>query len=221
MKQIGLFFGSFNPIHLGHLLLANYLVEETALEEVWFVITPQSPFKQNKRLLDNHHRLALVEEAIEGYPLLKVSTIEFELPAPQYTAVSVARLVEKHPQADFSLIMGADNLQHFHKWHNYEQLLAAHKIYVYPRAQTQNAPESAVGLPKSSQVLGRPPAAKSSHPQPTDLPLAQHPHIIRVSAPIVEISSSYIRKAHKAGKNVRPMLPPAVWQYMDEMNFYR
>jgi nicotinate (nicotinamide) nucleotide adenylyltransferase len=99
MKQIGLFFGSFNPVHQGHLILANYLVEETALEEVWFVITPQSPFKQKQRLLDNHHRLAMVEEAIEDYPKLKSSTVEFGLPAPQYTALSVAHLKEKHPEA--------------------------------------------------------------------------------------------------------------------------
>ena len=115
MKQIGLFFGSFNPVHQGHLILANYLVEETALEEVWFVITPQSPFKQKQRLLDNHHRLALVEEAIEGYPKLKVSTVEFGLPAPQYTALTIAHLMEKHPEASFSLIVGQDHLKSFHK----------------------------------------------------------------------------------------------------------
>ena len=113
MKQIGLFFGSFNPVHQGHLILANYLVEETALEEVWFVITPQSPFKQKQRLLDNHHRLAMVEEAIEDYPKLKSSTVEFGLPAPQYTALSVAHLKEKHPETQFSLIMGQDHLKIF------------------------------------------------------------------------------------------------------------
>lgn len=198
MKQIGLFFGSFNPVHQGHLILANYLVEETALEEVWFVITPQSPFKQKQRLLDNHHRLAMVEEAIEDYPKLKSSTVEFGLPAPQYTALSVAHLKEKHPEALFSLIMGQDHLKSFHKWYNYEELLQGHKIYVYPR------------MPEEL------PAIKQPKPE-----VAQHPHLVLVNAPVVEISSSYIRKAHKAGKNVRPLLPPAVWKYMDEMNFYR
>lgn len=200
MKQIGLFFGSFNPVHQGHLILANYLVEETALEEVWFVITPQSPFKQKQRLLDNHHRLRMVEEAIEDYPKLKVSTVEFGLPAPQYTALSVAHLKEKHPEAVFSLIMGQDHLNSFHRWHNYEELLRAHKIYVYPR------------MPEAGERAHR------KLPKPE---VVQHPNIVLVNAPVVEISSSYIRKAHKAGKNVRPLLPPAVWKYLDEMNFYR
>lgn len=202
MKQIGLFFGSFNPVHQGHLILANYLVEETALEEVWFVITPQSPFKQKQRLLDNHHRLALVEEAIEGYPKLKVSTVEFGLPAPQYTALTIAHLMEKHPEASFSLIVGQDHLKSFHKWYNYQALLEGHQIYVYPRM-----PEEALAASKPLK-----------QPKPEIL---NHSNLILVSAPVVEISSSYIRKALKAGKNIRPLLPPSVWKYMDEMNFYR
>ena len=202
MKQIGLFFGSFNPVHQGHLILANYLVEETALEEVWFVITPQSPFKQKQRLFDNHHRLALVEEAIEGYPKLKVSTVEFGLPAPQYTALTIAHLMEKHPEASFSLIVGQDHLKSFHKWYNYQALLEGHQIYVYPRM-----PEEALAASKPLK-----------QPKPEIL---NHSNLILVSAPVVEISSSYIRKALKAGKNIRPLLPPAVWKYMDEMNFYR
>ncbi|MDB4033320.1 nicotinate (nicotinamide) nucleotide adenylyltransferase [Flavobacteriaceae bacterium] len=202
MKQIGLFFGSFNPVHQGHLILANYLVEETALEEVWFVITPQSPFKQKQRLLDNHHRLALVEEAIEGYPKLKVSTVEFGLPAPQYTALTIAHLMEKYPEASFSLIVGQDHLKSFHKWYNYQALLEGHQIYVYPRM-----PEEALAASKPLK-----------QPKPEIL---NHSNLILVPAPVVEISSSYIRKALKAGKNIRPLLPPAVWKYMDEMNFYR
>ena len=202
MKQIGLFFGSFNPVHQGHLILANYLVEETALEEVWFVITPQSPFKQKQRLLDNHHRLALVEEAIEGYPKLKVSTVEFGLPAPQYTALTIAHLMEKHPEASFSLIVGQDHLKSFHKWYNYQALLEGHQIYVYPIM-----PEEALAASKPLK-----------QPKPEIL---NHSNLILVPAPVVEISSSYIRKALKAGKNIRPLLPPAVWKYMDEMNFYR
>ena len=202
MKQIGLFFGSFNPVHQGHLILANYLVEETALEEVWFVITPQSPFKQKQRLLDNHHRLALVEEAIEGYLKLKVSTVEFGLPAPQYTALTIAHLMEKHPEASFSLIVGQDHLKSFHKWYNYQALLEGYQIYVYPRM-----PEEALAASKPLK-----------QPKPEIL---NHSNLILVPAPVVEISSSYIRKALKAGKNIRPLLPPAVWKYMDEMNFYR
>ena len=196
-------------MHLGHLILANYLAEETALDEVWFVITPQSPFKQNKRLLDNHHRLALVEEAIEDYPKLKVSTVEFEMDPPQYTALSVARLTEKHSELVFSLIMGEDNLKHFHKWHNYEHLLAAHKIYVYPRHMPAGPAQAA------------PTDADTNRGLNVSTALLSHPNIVSVDAPVISISSSYIRKAHKAGKNVRPLLPPAVWAYMDEMNFYR
>ena len=202
MKQIGLFFGSFNPVHQGHLILANYLAEETALEEVWFVITPQGPFKQKQRLLDNHHRLALVEEAIEGFPKLKVSTVEFGLPAPQYTALTIAHLMEKHPEASFSLIVGQDHLKTFHKWYNYQALLEGHQIYVYPR------------MPEEALAAGKP----LKQPKPEIL---NHSNLILVPAPVVEISSSYIRKALKAGKNIRPLLPPAVWKYMDEMNFYR
>ena len=202
MKQIGLFFGSFNPVHQGHLILANYLEEETALEEVWFVITPQSPFKQKQRLLDNHHRLAMVEEAIEDYPKLKPSTVEFGLPAPQYTALTIAHLMEKHPEASFSLIVGQDHLKSFHKWYNYQALLEGHQIYVYPRM-----PEEALAASKPLK-----------QPKPEIL---NHSNLILVPAPVVEISSSYIRKALKAGKNIRPLLPPAVWKYMDEMNFYR
>ena len=170
MKQIGLFFGSFNPVHQGHLILANYLVEETALEEVWFVITPQSPFKQKQRLLDNHHRLALVEEAIEGYPKLKVSTVEFGLPAPQYTALTIAHLMEKHPEASFSLIVGQDHLKSFHKWYNYQALLEGHQIYVYPRM-----PEEALAASKPLK-----------QPKPEIL---NHSNLILVPAPVVEISS--------------------------------
>ncbi|MDA0277916.1 MAG: nicotinate (nicotinamide) nucleotide adenylyltransferase [Bacteroidetes bacterium] len=202
MKQIGLFFGSFNPVHQGHLILSNYLVEETALEEVWFVITPQSPFKQKQRLLDNHHRLALVEEAIEGYPKLKVSTVEFGLPAPQYTALTIAHLMEKHPEASFSLIVGEDHLKSFHKWYNYQALLEGHQIYVYPR------------MPEEALAAAKPLKQPKSE-------ILNHSNLILVPAPVVEISSSYIRKALKAGKNIRPLLPPAVWKYMDEMNFYR
>lgn len=197
MKNVGLFFGSFNPVHQGHLILANYLAEETNLEEVWFVITPQSPFKQNKRLLDNHHRLALVEEAIDSYPKLKVCTVEFHLPAPQYTAVTIAHLMERYSELSFSLLIGQDHLKSFHKWYNYESLIAAHQVLVYPRV-----PEKLTKKQAKPEVL-------------------QHPNLVLVNAPVVEISSSYIRKAHKAGKNIRPLLPEAVWKYLDEMNFYR
>ncbi|MDO1513110.1 nicotinate (nicotinamide) nucleotide adenylyltransferase [Maribacter confluentis] len=194
MKNIGLYFGTFNPIHIGHLVIANHMVEFSDLDEVWFVVTPQSPFKTKKTLLDNNHRYEMVYEATVDYQKLKPSKIEFDLPQPNYTVNTLAHLMDKHPaQYTFSLIMGEDNLKGFHKWKNYETILENHAIYVYPRV--------------SQGVV--------EHRFKT------HEKIHRVNAPIMEISSTFIRKAHKNGKNIRPMLPPEVWKYMDEMNFYR
>jgi len=194
MKKVGLFFGTFNPIHIGHLVIANHLVEFSDLDEVWFVITPQSPFKTKQSLLDDHHRYQMVYEAIQDYPKLKPSKIEFELPQPNYTITTLVHLDEKYGKDhQFALIMGEDNLKSFHKWKNYETILELYSIYVYPRVS-----EGAV-----------------------EHQFKDHPKITKVNAPIMEISSTFIRKAHKEGKNIRPMLPDAVWKYMDEMNFYR
>lgn len=194
MKQVGLFFGTFNPIHIGHLIIANHLVEFSDLDEVWFVITPQSPFKTKISLLDDHHRYQMVYEAVENYPKLKPSKIEFDLPQPNYTVNTLAHLGEKYGKAyQFSLIMGEDNLKSFHKWKNYETILEHYSLYVYPRISEGEIEHKFEG----------------------------HPKINRVDAPIMEISSTFIRREHKNGKNVRPLLPNAVWKYMDEMNFYR
>lgn len=194
MKMVGLFFGTFNPIHIGHLIIANHLVEFSDLDEVWFVITPQSPFKTKQSMLDDHHRYQMVYEAVQEYPKLRPSNIEFDLPQPNYTINTLAHLDEKYGKDhQFALIMGEDNLKSFHKWKNYETILELHSIYVYPRVS-----EGVV----EHQFKG-------------------HPKITKVDAPIMEISSTFIRKAHKAGKNIRPMLPESVWKYMDEMNFYR
>ncbi|MBO6532518.1 MAG: nicotinate-nucleotide adenylyltransferase [Muricauda sp.] len=194
MKQVGLFFGTFNPIHIGHLVIANHLVEFSDLDEVWFVITPQSPFKVKQSLLDNNHRYQMVYEAVQDYPKLKPSKIEFDLPQPNYTTNTLAHLDEKYgDDHQFSLIMGEDNLKGLHKWKNYEVILEHYSIHVYPRISEGKIEHQFEG----------------------------HPKIIKVDAPIMEISSTFIRKAHKAGKNIRPLLPEAVWTYMDEMNFYR
>jgi len=194
MKSVGLYFGTFNPIHIGHLIIANHIVEFSDLDEVWFVITPKSPFKQKQSLLENHHRYQMVYEAIETYPKLKASTIEFDLPQPNYTVTTLVHLEEKYGQThQFQLIMGEDNLKGFHKWKNYETILSNYQILVYPRI--------------SEGVM--------------DHQFAGHPKITKIDAPIIEISSSFIRKQHGLGKDIRPMLPPAVWKYMDEMNFYR
>ncbi|GJH40667.1 putative nicotinate-nucleotide adenylyltransferase [Capnocytophaga sp. HP1101] len=191
-KQIGLFFGSFNPIHIGHLIIANHLVEHSAMDELWFVVTPQNPFKEKQSLLDNHLRLEMVNLAIEEYPKLRASNIEFQLPQPNYTVNTLAYLEEKYPNTNFALIMGEDNLKSFHKWKNYEHILANYAIYVYPRISEETAPEV----------------------------LVQHPHITRITAPIIELSATFIREELKAKRNVRPLLPEKVWQYIDKLGLY-
>lgn len=194
MKKVGLYFGTFNPIHIGHLAIANHMVEFSDLHQVWFVITPQSPFKKKKSLLDNHHRYQMVSEATKDYPKLTPSTIEFDLPRPNFTVDTLAHLNEKYGQKHhFSLIMGEDNLKGFHKWKNYEVILEHHDLYVYPR----------ISKGKAEPLFDR------------------HPKIHTVDAPIMEISSTFIRKNHQLGKNIRPLLPESVWIYLDEMNFYR
>ncbi|MFS4455141.1 nicotinate (nicotinamide) nucleotide adenylyltransferase [Maribacter sp. 2304DJ31-5] len=194
MKKIGLYFGTFNPIHVGHMVIANHMVEFSDLDEVWFIVTPQSPFKVKKTLLGNHHRYQMVIEATKDLPKLRPSNIEFDLPQPNYTINTLAHLSEKYPKGyQFCLIMGEDNLKSFHKWKNFETILEGYELFVYPRIS-----EGTV----AHQFKG-------------------HTKIHRVKAPVMEISSTFIRNEHKKGKNVSPMLPAAVWKYMDEMNFYK
>lgn len=194
MKKIGLYFGTFNPIHVGHMVIANYMVEFSDLDEVWFVVTPQSPFKKKSTLLDDNHRYQMVYEATKDFSKLRPCNIEFNLPQPNYTINTLVHLGEKYgSEYHFCLIMGEDNLKGFHKWKNYEVILENHDLYVYPRIS-----EGAV----SHQFVA-------------------HPKIHKVEAPVMEISSTFIRKAHHKGKNIRTMLPDNVWKYMDEMNFYR
>ena len=152
MKKIGLFFGSFNPVHIGHLILANYFTENTDLEEVWLVVSPQNPFKQKQSLLANHHRLQLVNRAVEEYPKLKVSDIEFGLPTPSYTSTTLAHLEEKYPEKDFALLIGEDNLCTFHKWKNYQLILERHQLYVYPRVNVNEIPAEFKEHPKIKLV---------------------------------------------------------------------
>lgn len=191
--KIGLYFGSFNPIHIGHLVIANHLVEYSNLDQVWFVVTPHNPFKKKSTLLDNYQRLEMVYRATKDYTKLKPSDIEFNLPQPNYTINTLAYLQEKHPDYNFSLIMGEDNLKHFHKWKNYELILKNHHIYVYPRIAKEQ----------------------------TETQFDNHKKIHHIDAPIMELSSTFIRKSIKAGKNIQPMLPQHVWEYLDEMNFYK
>jgi len=191
--KVGLFFGTFNPIHVGHLIIANHMAEFTDLEEVWFIVTPHNPFKVKSSLLADHHRYQLVMEATEDYPKLKPSNIEFGLPQPNYTIHTLAHLYEKYPEHKFNLILGLDNLNSFRKWKNHETILENHELYVYPRISR---------------------AQKDSD-------LIDHPKVKLIKAPIVEISSTFIRNAVKEKKNIRAMMPYKAWKYLDEMNFYK
>lgn len=207
-KKIGLYFGTFNPIHVGHLTIANHMVEFGGLDEVWMVVTPHNPHKKKSTLLDNHHRIAMVDIALEEYPKIKSSKVEFDLPQPNYTVNTLAVLDEKYPRQQFCLIMGEDNLKNLHKWKNYEVILDRYEIFVYPRVNTPLAP-------LKGKTTGK------SHPEGAKGVSAEHPTIRLVKAPIMELSSTFIRKAIKEDKNIRPMLPQNVWEYLDEMNFYR
>ncbi len=169
------------------------MAEYSDLDQVWFVVTPHNPFKKKNTLLDDYQRLEMVYLATKDYTKLKPCDIEFNLPQPNYTVNTLAYLQEKYPEHDFALIMGEDNLKNFHKWKNYEVILENHHIYMYPRI-SENKIET--------QFDG-------------------HSNIHTIDAPIMELSSTFIRNAVKAGKNVQPMLPNHVWKYLDEMNFYK
>ncbi|TRW22719.1 nicotinate-nucleotide adenylyltransferase [Flavobacterium zepuense] len=192
--KVGLYFGTFNPIHAGHLIIANHMAEYTGLDQVWLVVTPHNPLKKKSTLLDDHHRLQMVFLATEDYPKLKPSDIEFRLPQPNYTVHTLAHLREKFPTHEFSLLMGEDNLNSLHKWKNYEVILQNHDIYVYPRI---NNPDEI-------------------HPN-----VATNARINCVDAPVIEISSTFIRNSIKQSKNVRPLLPAKVWDYVEHNLFYR
>ncbi|PWA11450.1 nicotinate (nicotinamide) nucleotide adenylyltransferase [Flavobacterium laiguense] len=191
--KIGLYFGTFNPIHVGHLIIANHMAEHSDLDQVWMVVTPHNPLKKKNTLLDDYHRLQMVYLATEDFPKIKPSDIEFKLAQPNYTVNTLVHLQGKFPDHEFSLIMGEDNLKSFHKWKNYEVILAHHDIYVYPRISSEAE----------------------------NLALKNHPKIHLIDAPVVEISSTFIRDNIKKGKNVQPLLPLKVWEYIDHNNFYR
>jgi nicotinate-nucleotide adenylyltransferase len=203
--NIGLYFGTFNPIHIGHLVIANHIVEQTILDQVWFVVTPQNPLKNKSSLLKDSHRLAMVREAVYDSPKLKASDIEFGLSKPNYTASTLAHIMDKHPDHSFSLIMGEDNLRNFHKWKNYENILSNHTIYVYPRVLTPQEEDE----------------YKSLNTDEIDKLRANKNIIYCQDAPVMRISASFIRKSIKENNDVRFLLSEPVHKYVEEMHFYK
>lgn len=196
MSKIGLFFGSFNPIHIGHIAIAGYMKEFTDLEQVWFVVSPQNPLKKKGSLLPDWHRLYLVELAIgENYDL-KPSDIEFNRPAPSYTIDTMAWLTEKYPQHKFVLVMGEDNLYTLHKWKNAIELIGHYPLYVYPRPDA---------VKKKNDLLEE---------------ILVKAKIKLVNAPLMDISGTFIRNGIKRGKNMSYYLHPEVWKYIVDMHFY-
>ncbi len=189
-KSTSLFFGSFNPIHVGHLIIANTMQQQEGIDEVWFVVSPQNPLKERATLLADHHRMQMVRCAIEDNYRLRACDIEMHLPVPSYTVVTLAALGEKYPDREFCLIMGSDNLASLHRWRNYEYILENYRIYVYPR-------------PGSERCARR-----------------EHPNVTMVDVPMIDISSSCIREQIAARKDVRYLLTEPVYKYLTEMHFY-
>ncbi|TAK36710.1 MAG: nicotinate-nucleotide adenylyltransferase [Saprospiraceae bacterium] len=189
--KIGLFFGSFNPVHTGHMIIANYMASQTDINEVWLVVSPQNPLKPKVTLAKDYDRLHLVQLAIGGNPHLRASNVEFGLPKPSFTIDTLAFLKEKYPGREFALIMGGDNLATLYKWKNYEMILRDYEIYVYRR------PEHALGG------------------------LENHPHVRLFEVPMLNISATYIRRCLSEGKSVQYLVPDAVFQYLEESTLYR
>lgn len=190
-KKIGLFFGSFNPVHVGHMIIANFMVEHSDMDMIWMVVSPHNPHKEKKSLAKDHDRLHLVDIAIGENTGIKASNIEFNLPKPSYTIDTLTYLKEKHPSYEFCLIMGGDNLGTFHKWKNYEKILENHKIFVYDRP---------------GYDLGD---------------LQNHEAVTILAAPLLSISASYIRKQIKEGKSIQYLVSDTVWSYLEESTMYR
>lgn len=189
--QVGLYFGSFNPIHIGHLIIANTVLECTPCDEIWFVVSPRNPLKSSKSLLHEFDRYDMVQRAIEDNYNFRVTDVEFNMPKPSYTADTLAYLSDKHKQKRFALIIGEDNLTSFKKWKNYEAILENYGLIVYPR-----------------------PGEKS------DETIKKHPNVTLVEAPLLDISATFIRKMIKEGKSIRYLVPDGVAELINGKKFY-
>jgi nicotinate-nucleotide adenylyltransferase len=192
MKNIGLFFGSFNPIHLGHLAVAEFFAQNTSLDEVWLVVSPQSPFKEKNTLMENHHRLAMAELAIEGSVKLKACGEEFNLPSPNYTINTLNHLKKKYPEHQFTLLLGQDNMAYFDRWKEHDQILDQFHLFVYPRSQSDKIPSR----------------------------LLTHPKINYFRASLLEVSATEIRNAIKNKKSLTNLIPPKIGDYLQKFNLY-
>lgn len=188
--RIGLFFGSFNPIHIGHLIIANTIVEDAKADQVWFVVSPLNPFKSSNNLLHEFDRIKMVEAAIEDNFKLRASDVEFRMPKPSYTIDTLTYLSEKHPQHQFFLIIGEDNLEQFTRWKNWEKILENHGLFVYPR------------------------------PDSKDSPLKDHPQVRLIEAPKIDISATFIRKSIRENRSIRYLVPDRVLEMIESRKYF-
>ncbi len=190
LKHIGLFFGSFNPVHVGHLALANYIAENSEIDEIWFVVSPQNPFKESDELIDAEHRVNMLQESINQYPRFKVCDIELNLPTPSYTYNTLNKLTELYPNYNFSIIMGSDNLINLNRWRNVDEIMKLCSIKIYPRPE----------YPILKELITN--------------------SISVIDAPVFDISSTLIRKGLSEGKNYSYLIPKKAHDYIVKHGLY-
>ena len=188
--KIGLYFGSFNPVHIAHLIIANHVLNETEIEKIWFVVSPQNPFKEENNLLNEYHRLHLVRLATEDDTRIKASDIEFTLPRPSYTTTTLSYLADKYPEHEFCIIMGSDSFQNLHKWKNFQVIVKNYLLYVYLRP----------GFDIENNI-------------------GANIHVL--NAPLLQLSSTQLRKCIKEGKSVRYMIPDKVLEEIEKGGYYK